>query len=127
MSQLTAVILGASADRRKFGNKSVRAHLHAGYRVYPVNPQAGEIEGLVVCSSLSAVPIRGVERVSVYVPPAVGITLLEEIAALQPHQVWLNPGTSDDALLAEADVIGLNVIQGCSIVDLGLSPGQFSD
>lgn len=123
----TAVILGASGDRRKFGNKSVRAHLHAGYQVYPVNPQASEIEGLAVYSSLSEVPIRGVDRVSVYVPPAIGITLLQDIAALEPAEVWLNPGASDDELLAAAAAIGLNVTQGCSIVDLGLSPSQFPD
>jgi uncharacterized protein len=125
MSQSTAVILGASSDRSKFGNKSVRAHLQAGYEVYPVNPKASEIEGLAVYASLSEVPVRSVERVSVYLPPAVGITLLEEIAVLEPDEVWLNPGTVDDALLAAARQIGLAIIEGCSIVDLGLSPSQF--
>jgi uncharacterized protein len=125
MSQPTAVILGASPDRSKFGNKSVRAHLQAGYQVFPVNPKASEIEGLVVYASLVEVPVRSVNRVSVYLPPAIGITLLQEIAVLEPEEVWLNPGTADDALLIAADAIGLRVIEGCSIVDLGLSPSQF--
>ena len=42
----TVAILGASADRSKFGNKAVRAFLARGYTVYPVNPKGGEIEGL---------------------------------------------------------------------------------
>ena len=46
MSKPTVAVVGASADRRKFGNKSVRAHLAQGYDVYPVNPKAGEVEGL---------------------------------------------------------------------------------
>ncbi|MGH7128247.1 MAG: CoA-binding protein, partial [Planctomycetaceae bacterium] len=46
MTKPSAVILGASADRRKYGNKSVRAHLQRGYDVYPVNPKAERIEGL---------------------------------------------------------------------------------
>lgn len=125
MSQPTAVILGASANRSKFGNKSVRAHRQAGFQVYPVNPKASEIEGLVVYPTLREVPVRGVDRVSVYLPPSVGITLLEEIAVLEPGEVWLNPGASDDTLLAAADEIGLAVVEGCSIVDLGLSPSQF--
>jgi len=41
MSKPTVAILGASADRAKFGNKSVRAHARAGYEVYPVNPSGG--------------------------------------------------------------------------------------
>lgn len=125
MSQPAVVILGASADRSKFGNKSVRAHLRAGYDVIPVNPRADVIEGIAVAASLAEVAADRVDRVSVYLPPAIGISLIEEIAALQPGEVWLNPGTSDPALVAKALAIGLNVIEGCSIVDLGLSPSEF--
>lgn len=125
MSQPTAVILGASTDRSKFGNKSVRAHRQAGYEVYPVNPNAGEIEGLKAYATLADVPVQSVERVSVYLPAAVGITLLAEIARLQPQEVWLNPGTADGPLLAAANDLGLPFIEGCSIVDLGMSPSQF--
>ena len=42
----TVAILGASADRTKFGNKAVREFLARGYTVYPVNPKGGEVEGL---------------------------------------------------------------------------------
>ena len=48
MNSKTVAILGASADRSKFGNQSVRAHLQQGYVVYPVNPKGGEIEGQTV-------------------------------------------------------------------------------
>lgn len=127
MSKPTAVVVGASTDRSKFGNKSVRAHLQAGYDVYPVNPKADEIEGLTAYASLSDVPVEAPDRVSVYLPPAVGIGLLKAIKELAPGEVWLNPGTSDPALLAEAQAIGLQVTEGCSIVDLGMSPSEFSD
>ena len=56
MTKPTVAILGASADRRKFGNKSVRAHAQAGYEVFPVNPKGGQIEGLPVYRSLAEVP-----------------------------------------------------------------------
>ena len=46
MTQPSVAILGASTDRGKFGNKSVRAHLSKGYTVYPVNPKGEVIEGL---------------------------------------------------------------------------------
>lgn len=127
MPRPTVVILGASTDRTKFGNKSVRAHAAAGYEVFPVNPKANEIEGLTAYPSLAEIPAQHVERVSVYLPPSVGITLLKEIAALTPTEVWLNPGAYDPALVAEAQAIGLQFIEGCSIVDLGLSPSDFPD
>ena len=45
MSKSTVAIIGASADRGKFSNKSIHAHLRAGYDVYPVNPKEETMKG----------------------------------------------------------------------------------
>ena len=120
----TVAILGASSDRNKFGNKSVRAHLRAGYRVFPVNPKETEIEGQPAFPSLAALPAPP-DRISVYLAPAIGRTLLPELARSGAREVWFNPGAADDALLAEAERLGIPAIDGCSIVDLGMSPAEF--
>lgn len=121
----TVAILGASTDRSKFGNKSVRAHLQQGFEVYPINPKGGEIEGQKVYAHLADVPVDRLDRVSVYLPPQLGIKLLEEIAAKGCDELWLNPGSESDELIERANDLGLNVIQACSIVALGVSPSQF--
>jgi predicted CoA-binding protein len=119
----TIAILGASADRSKFGNKAVRAFLARGYTVYPVNPKGGEIEGLSAFTSLAAIPADvKLDRISVYLPPAIGLKSLPEIADRKPGEVWLNPGSESDELVEAAEKQGLNVIQACSIVDIGMSP-----
>jgi predicted CoA-binding protein len=122
MSQPTVAIVGASADRSKFGNKSVRAHLAQGYRVFPVNPKGGEIEGLAAYARLADIPGGRLDRVSMYVPPAVGMKLLDEIAAKGCDELWLNPGSDSDELADAARAKGLNPIVACSIVDVGVSP-----
>lgn len=122
----TAAVVGAGPERRKFGNKSVRAHRAAGYAVYPVHPTAAEVEGLPAYRSVTDIPAR-LDRVTVYLPPAVGLKVLPEIAAVSPGEVWFNPGADAPEVLAEARRLGLNVIAGCSIVDLGLSPSMFPD
>ena len=119
----TVTILGASADSAKFGNKAVRAFKQQGYQVFPVNPKATEIEGLPVFPNISAVPVRP-NLVSVYLPPPVVLTVLPEIAAKGCDELWLNPGTESPEVLAEAQRLGLNVVQACSIVGVGLSPSQ---
>lgn len=121
----TVAVLGASRDRRKYGNKSVRAHARAGWQVFPINPQADEIEGFRAFRSLRDVPVRPLDRVSVYVPSEIGITLLDDIAACQPREVWLNPGSESEELLSAAQRLGLPVICACSIVDVGMSPVMF--
>lgn len=126
MSKPTVAILGASADRTKFGNKSVRAHQAAGYAVYPVNPKGGEVEGLTVYTRLADVPLEHLDRVSVYVPPGALVSLLDEIAAKGCDELWLNPGTESYEVLEKARQLGLNAITGCSIIDVGYSPADFS-
>ena len=121
----TVAIIGASNDRSKYGNKSVRAHVQQGYQVYPVNPKEREIEGLAAFPSIAAVPVRP-QRVSVYLPPALVLTVLPAIAAKGCDELWLNPGTESAEVLAEAERLGLNVVQACSIVAVGMSPGELA-
>jgi predicted CoA-binding protein len=119
----TVAIIGASANRSKYGNKAVRAFQQQGYTVYPVNPKETEIEGLPAFKSIRDVPLRP-QMVSVYLPPAVVLKVLPDIAATGCDELWLNPGTESDEVLAEAEKLGLNVIQACSIVGVGVSPGR---
>ena len=119
----TVAIIGASNDRSKYGNKSVRAHLQQGYDVYPVNPKEAKIEGLPAFKSIADVPVR-LERISVYLPPTLVRTLLPEIAAKGCDELWLNPGTESDEVIFEAKRLGINVIQACSIVAVGITPEE---
>jgi uncharacterized protein len=125
MPKPTVAILGASANRAKFGNKSLRAHLQAGYDVYPVNPKGGEIEGLTAYPTLAEVPVHHLNRISVYLPPAAGLAALEEIAAAGCDEAWFNPGSESPEILERARSLGINAIASCSIVSLGLSPADF--
>lgn len=117
----TIAIIGASTDRKKFGNKAVRAFRQRGYEVFPVNPKDEMVEGLRAFKSIADVPVRP-EMVSVYLPPPVLLKVLPDIAAKGCDELWLNPGTESDEVLAEAERLGLNVIQACSIVGVGVSP-----
>lgn len=127
MSKQTVAIIGASADRQKYGNKSVRAHLKQGYEVFPVHPSETSIEGLTVYRSLAEVPVAHLNRISVYVPPQIGVGLLEEIQARGADEVWFNPGSESPELLKRASELGLNIIQACSIIDIGESPSAHPD
>lgn len=123
--QKTVAIVGASADRGKYSNKSVRAHSKQGWEVFPVNPKGGEIEGLEVHESVRDVPVK-IDRVSLYLPPPIGIKLLREIAAARPGEFFVNPGAESEELVAEAERLGLTPILACSIVDVGEAPTSFA-
>jgi|LauGreDrversion4_2_1035121.scaffolds.fasta_scaffold258833_1 predicted CoA-binding protein len=122
----TAVVLGASLNRSKFGNKAVRAFQKAGWTVIPVNPRETEIEGIQCAMDLGAVR-RHPEVLSVYLQPQIVADLASAIAALAPTEVWLNPGTSN-ALVVEALVRhSLTLVHDCTLVRLGMNPGDFPE
>ena len=120
MSKIVAVI-GASNDRRKFGNRAVRAYRLRGYTVVPINPHETEVEGLRAYKSVLDVP-GPIEMASFYVPPEVGERVIEEIARKQIPEVWLNPGAESDVLVARARALKIQPVIACSIVALGQDP-----
>lgn len=117
----TVAVIGASADPAKFGNKAVRAYLRQGWTVYPVTPKAEPIEGLKTYPSIRDVP-GSVNRATIYLPPALGIKVLPDIAAKTVDEFFVNPGAESDELLEAARELGLDPIVACSIVEIGERP-----
>ncbi len=120
MPKVVAVI-GASSDRRKFGNRAVRAYLDEGYQVVPINLHEQEIEGLKAYRSVLDVP-GPIDMASFYVPPEVGERVIAEVAARQIPEVWLNPGSESDELIARARALSIRPIVACSIIAIGQNP-----
>ena len=123
MARVVAVV-GASRDRRKFGNKAVRAFLHRGYDVVPINARGGVIEGISAYASVLDVP-RSIDMATLYLQPAIGEQVIDEIARKGIEEVWLNPGADGAQVVARARALGLDPILDCSIVAIGESPGSY--
>ena len=120
----TVAVIGASGDRRKFGNKAVRAFLSRGYTVVPVNPHEAEIEGLRAYPSVADIP-GPVDMATIYLHRDAGLQVLPEIARKGIKEVWLNPGADDDQVIDAARAAGLEPIVACSIMGIGERPGRY--
>lgn len=123
---MRVMVIGASSDRSKYGNKAVRAFVRKGDEVLPVNPRAARdgalIEGLRVFPDVASVP-GPIDKATIYLPPALGIGAIEAIAARgDVGEVWLNPGAESPALLRRARELGIDPIQACSILAIGERP-----
>ena len=114
-------VIGASQNRRKFGNRALRAYRAQGYTVVPINPHEVEIEGLKSYKSILDVP-GPVDMASFYVPPHVGEQVIAEVARKGVAEVWFNPGAESDELVARARALSINPIVACSIVAIGQNP-----
>jgi uncharacterized protein len=120
----TVAVIGASPDRRKFGNKALRAFAEAGYNVVPITPHHKDVEGKRAYASVLDYP-DAIHMATVYVPPAIGEQVIESLAKKGVVDVWFNPGADSTALITKARALGLRPIQACSIIAIGMSPAQF--
>jgi predicted CoA-binding protein len=120
MAKVVAIV-GASSNRNKFGNRALRAFRQQGFTVIPINPNEAEVEGLRTYASVLDVP-GPIDMASFYVPPHVGEQVIGEIAQKGIAEVWLNPGSESDELIARARALQIQPIVACSIVAIGENP-----
>lgn len=123
------VILGASSNKERYSNRAVRMALEHQLQVIPVSLKEEVIEGLKAYPDLPSVKKafqdREIDTLSVYLGKDKALSIIEEIAALNPKRIILNPGADakevSDAL--EDKGLGNRIEQACTLVLL--STGQY--
>jgi predicted CoA-binding protein len=123
-SKGTIAIIGASSDRHKFGNKALRAFRAQGFTVIPINPRETVVEGERAYASVLDVP-GAIDEASVYVPPQIGLGVMDELKKKGVPVVWLNPGADGRAVVDRARELGLDTRVACSILAVGDSPYNY--
>ena len=118
---MNIAIIGASANREKFGNRCVRAYVSKGHTVFPINPREKEIEGLKCFSSVKEIPEK-ISVVSLYLPPENIKGVVDDIIAKKPGMVFFNPGTENAEAEKRLRDAGIDVVKACSIRAIGVDP-----
>lgn len=115
LAQRCLAVAGVSRTPGQAANAIYRRLKEAGYRVYPVNPHADEVEGDRCYPSLEALPERP-GGVLVATPPEAAEALVEACARLGIERVWMHrsfgTGSVSEAATARAQALGLTVIPG---------------
>jgi len=78
----SVAVVGASRDERSIGRRVLRALVGGGFKgpIYPVNPNATELDGRPCLQSIAHLP-RGVDLVVVTVPSALVLEVVYQCAA----------------------------------------------
>ena len=124
-SRPTIAIIGASDDRSKYGNKAVRAFRDQGWEVFPIHPTLDRGRGIPAFPDLDAVPAPTTRPRELLRSPQDRPEADRRRGAQTVGEVWLNPGSESPELTARAEALGLNVIQACSILDIGQQPWRY--
>lgn len=111
VAQRTLAVVGVSRSGKKFGNAALKALKTNGYRVFPIHPQADQIEGESCYSSLGALPEK-VEAVLIVVPPHETEKVVREAAAAGIRRVWMQQGAESEAAIRFCEEHGMSVVHG---------------
>lgn len=127
------VVVGASIEKAKFGNKVLRAYKVKGYNVTPINKKVDAIEGISCEESLTSYAQNNpgtAEKtgVSIVTPPAATKAVIEEGLSLGFRNFFLQPGTVDASVapaLDKARSQNARIIESCVLRQLDLDPHHF--
>jgi predicted CoA-binding protein len=112
-------VVGASANREKYGNKVLRVYQQRQLEAVPVNPSGGEVEGLTAYADLASVP-GTIDGVSIITPPKVTEQVVAQALGRGIKNIWMQPGAESSAAIELAEQADANVIAGgpCILVAL---------
>jgi hypothetical protein len=121
-------VAGVSRDPGQAANAVYRKLRDSGYEVFPVNPNAVEVEGASCHPDLGSIP-EALDGVVVATHPDVSVELVRQCAGRGVGQVWFHrsfgQGSVSEAAIRECEARGLRCIVGgcplmyCEPVDFG--------
>jgi len=110
-------VTGVSRKPRDHGSNSVYRRLRdRGYEVFPVNPNADEVEGARSYHDLKSIP-GGVEAVVIGTAPDKAEATMRECAELGIKHVWMHRGYGQGSVSAAATAYGRE--HGITVIDGG--------
>ncbi len=113
-------VVGASADRHKFGNKVLRCYQQHELKAYPINPRESKIEEVPCIATITDLPPE-VKSISMITPPQVTEKLVPLAIEKGIENIWMQPGAESPEAVLLCRQNNINVIAdgSCILVVLG--------
>lgn len=123
LSERRLALVGASRNGKKFGNAVLRELRARGYQVYPVHPEAPEIEGQPCWPSVTRLPEK-VGGVVLVIPPAATAEVVREAIDAGIPRVWMQQGSESAAAVSYCEQRAIPVVHGHCLL-MFLEPAAF--
>jgi predicted CoA-binding protein len=108
-------VVGSFKHEEKYAYVILRELVRQGYEVYPVNPNAGSVDGLACFTSVSELPDE-VLAVDIVTPPGITRTIVEECVGKNIRFVWLQPGSESTETIEYCSANNIRAIYDACIL-----------
>ena len=109
LSEKDIAVVGVSKNRKKFGYNAYKELKAKGYNVYPVNPNADNIDGEKCYPSL--LPLHGkVDAVVLVVPPHAAKEVVRDAYTIGIKKIWMQQGSESEEVINYCEESGMSVI-----------------
>ena len=117
MSKKT-LVLGASENPARYGNKAILALRRKGHEVVAIGRRNGQV--LDVDIETEQKPFDDIDTVTLYMNPDNQQPYIDYILSLKPKRIIFNPGTENYQLEALAEEAGIEPVEACTLVLLSI-------
>lgn len=104
-------VYGVSRKGKKFGNFAYRELKKKGYTVYPVHPEASELEGDPSFKNLSEIG-SNVDAAFVNLPPEQTTRVVQELTQAGIKNLWIQQGAESEEALEFCKSQGVDPVHG---------------
>jgi predicted CoA-binding protein len=128
LAQERIAVVGVSRDGGQAANLVYRKLRDAGYQVFPVNPNAEEVEGDTCYDKVNSIP-EGVDGVVIATQPQVTDDIVRDCAEAGISRIWMHRSFGEGSVSPEAVTFcrenNITIIPGgcplmfCEPVDFG--------
>lgn len=112
------MVIGASTDPEKYSNKAIRSLQDHRIIVYAAGIREGNINGLPI--ETKKPHIQNVHTISLYVSAKNQGDWIPYVLSLKPKRIIFNPGTENKAFFDQAQSLGIDCIEACTLVMLSI-------
>ncbi|MBK8340749.1 MAG: CoA-binding protein [Flavobacteriales bacterium] len=110
------LVLGASAKPDRYSYLAVQRLLEKGHAVCAVGVREGRIADQAIVTTIPEG--RSFHTVTMYLNAFNQRVWQERILALRPQRIIFNPGAENKELSGAAEGMGIEVVEGCTLVML---------
>lgn len=107
-------VIGVSEKRERPSHNVTKYLIHAGYTIYPVNPNLDSIFGITCHPSLPDIPSEArtkIEIVNIFRKPEEVEPIVDQAIATEAKVVWMQLGVTNEEAARKAGQAGLDVVQ----------------